>query len=45
MVAPKIRRRAATTRAARIPDDRAVVGFALTALSVLLLMLVAGVAP
>ena len=44
MGAVKTRRRIATTRAARIPDDRAVVGCALTALTALLLMLLAGTA-
>jgi hypothetical protein len=45
MVARQTRRRTApTARAARIPDDRAVVGCALTALAALLLMLLAGTA-
>jgi hypothetical protein len=44
MVAFSTHRRAATTRAARLPDDRAVVGCALTALVALLLMLLAGAA-
>lgn len=44
MVALETCRRTATTRAASIPDDRAVVGSALTALAALLLMLLAGTA-
>ena len=44
MVARKIRRSAADVRVAKVPDDRAVVGCALTALAALLLMLLAGTA-
>jgi hypothetical protein len=44
MVARKIRRNAADVRVARLPDDRAVVGCALTALAALLLMLLTGTA-
>jgi hypothetical protein len=44
MVARKTRHRTATTRAARLPDDRAVIGCALTALAALVLMLIAGAA-
>ena len=44
MVARKTTRSAAPTRAARLPDDRAVVGCAVTALAALFLMLLAGAA-
>ena len=44
MVAHKIRRSAADVRIAKFPDDRAVVGCALTALAALVLMLLAGTA-
>ena len=44
MVAFKTSTSAATSRAATVPDDRAVVGCALTALAALLLMLLAGTA-
>ena len=44
MVAPKTRRSAANAHVARLPDDRAVVGCAVTALVALLLMLLAGTA-
>ena len=44
MVARKTRRSAISCHAARLPDDRAVIGCAVTALAVLLLMLLAGVA-
>jgi hypothetical protein len=44
MVALKTRRRTADSQVARLPDDRAVVGCAVTALVALLLMLLAGVA-
>jgi hypothetical protein len=44
MVARKTRRSAAHSHIARLPDDRAVVGCAVTALVALLLMLLAGTA-
>jgi hypothetical protein len=44
MVAIKAPRRTATIRAASLPDDRAVIGCALTAVAALLLMLLAGTA-
>jgi hypothetical protein len=44
MVARKTRRSAASSRVDRLPDDRAVVGCAVTALVALLLMLLAGAA-
>jgi len=44
MVTHKIRRSAADVRVAKLHDDRAVVGCALTALAALLLMLLAGTA-
>jgi hypothetical protein len=44
MVAIKTPRRTATIRAASLPDDRAVVSCALTAVAALLLMLLAGTA-
>ena len=44
MVARKTRRSAACTRVGRLPDDRAVVACAVTALVALLLMLLAGTA-
>lgn len=44
MVARKTRRSAASSRVARLPDDRAVVGCAVTAVVALLLMLLAGTA-
>lgn len=44
MVIRKTRRSSASCRAARTPDDRAVIGCAITALAALLLMLVAGTA-
>ena len=44
MVARKTRRSAANFHVARLPDDRAVVGCAVTALATLLLMVIAGAA-
>jgi hypothetical protein len=44
MIARKTRRTAAGSRVARSPDDRAVIGCAITALAALLLMLLAGTA-
>ena len=44
MIARKTRRSAANPHVARLPDDRAVVGSAVTALVALLLMLLAGTA-
>jgi hypothetical protein len=44
MVALQTRRRATATCASRLPDDRVVVATALLALSILMLMLCAGIA-